>query len=142
MVNEDECFALLQREYGFEYVTAGTMSLADQVALFSSAECIVGPHGAGLTHVLWAPSGAKVIDLFSSAHLNPFFMEIASFVGCDYAYIVGRPTNGRGHRGQQQVIARRHANVLTDLGELSRALDALGIQPTTTRRRTAGNLTT
>ncbi len=133
MINEDQCFALLQQRYGFEYVTMDGMSVAEQVALFASAEAVVAPHGAALTHLLWVPSGTKVLDLFSSEWQHPMFMEIAALVGCDYAYIFGRPSGrfSRGSGQKREDNLRRRADVLVDADEVDRAVAALGVRPVT-----------
>jgi hypothetical protein len=63
ILNEDELIAGL-RSHGFEPVALETMSLADQYRCFATAEAVVAPHGAGLTNLLHAPSGCKVVELF------------------------------------------------------------------------------
>lgn len=60
--NEDALLAALE-PLGFEPVRPETLSVRDQVSLFSQACCIVGASGAALTNVLFAPPGAEVIVL-------------------------------------------------------------------------------
>ena len=33
------------------------MSVAAQIQLFSKAKLVLGPHGAGLTNIVWTPNG-------------------------------------------------------------------------------------
>jgi capsular polysaccharide biosynthesis protein len=58
IANEGDLLRVLA-EHDFEVVTPGTLSLRDQVALFMGAEAIVGPHGAGLANLLFAPRHAR-----------------------------------------------------------------------------------
>ena len=73
LFNEDEVFAALE-PLGFERVLAGHMSVVEQIAAFSGARCIVAPHGAALTNMIFAPPGAAIVELTSSAieHMNLF----------------------------------------------------------------------
>ena len=55
--NEAELLAALE-PLGFEAIDPGALSPAEQVRAFAEAECIVGPHGAGLTNLAFASAGA------------------------------------------------------------------------------------
>jgi len=63
ILNEDELVAAL-RSCGFEPIVLEKLSLAEQYHCFATAEAVVAPHGAGLTNLLHAPSGCKVVELF------------------------------------------------------------------------------
>lgn len=80
-LNEDEVFDALA-PLGFECVTPGQMSVAEQVTAFSSARIIVAAHGAALTNMMFAPPGATVVELTSSAteHMN-LFRKLARSTG-------------------------------------------------------------
>jgi capsular polysaccharide biosynthesis protein len=75
--------------YGFEVVTLGEMSFADQVQLFREAQIIVGPHGAGFTNAVFAQPGATLIELFSPCYINGCFWALANACGHRYGFIVG-----------------------------------------------------
>jgi tetratricopeptide (TPR) repeat protein len=60
--NEAEVLAALG-PLGFECVHPETLSLREQVRLFSEASHIVGPTGAAFTNMLFAPPGAQVVVL-------------------------------------------------------------------------------
>ena len=89
LLNEDEVEAALTK-LGFEIVTLTGMPVRDQIALFSGARCIVGPHGAGLTNVMFAPPGAIVVEITNTKirhmgdfrsiafHMNQRHIEIVS----------------------------------------------------------------
>lgn len=66
ILNEDDLVAGL-RSRGFEPIVLETLSLADQYRCFATAEAVVAPHGAGLTNLLHAPSGCRVVELFPAA---------------------------------------------------------------------------
>ncbi len=57
--------AVLQKlePLGFERIEAEALSFADQVALFASADIVVGPHGAGLTNIVFCAPGSIVVEL-------------------------------------------------------------------------------
>jgi capsular polysaccharide biosynthesis protein len=61
-----------------------------QVDLFSQAESIVGPHGAGLTNCVFAPATTKIFELFAPACVRPMYYQLSTVVGQSYWYLVGR----------------------------------------------------
>lgn len=63
VANEAAIMRILKPE-GFELYELESLSFADQFRLFSTAEVIVGPHGAGMTNIMAAPPGCKVIEFF------------------------------------------------------------------------------
>jgi len=63
--------------YGFETVYLEGMSTRDQILLFQSAEFIIGPHGAGLSNLLFCEAGTKVIELSPESDIRPFFWMIS-----------------------------------------------------------------
>jgi capsular polysaccharide biosynthesis protein len=75
--------------YGFEVVTLRGMSFADQVRLFSEAEIIVGPHGAGFKNAVFAEPGTTLIELFSPSYINGCYWALASACGHRYGFTVG-----------------------------------------------------
>ena len=88
--------------WGFEVIDPGALSPAEQVRAFAEAECIVGPHGAGLTNVAFAAPGAAVVELFARDYVNECFWALASTVeGLRYRYLVGdgSPVRSRRNRG-------------------------------------------
>ena len=43
------------------------MSVRDQIDHFAAADAIVGLHGAGLTNLVFAKPGARVLEIFAPA---------------------------------------------------------------------------
>ncbi|QUJ76191.1 glycosyltransferase family 61 protein [Sulfitobacter albidus] len=49
--------------FGFETIAFEDYSPLDQIALMAGAEIVIAPHGAGLTHMMFARSDCHVIEL-------------------------------------------------------------------------------
>jgi capsular polysaccharide biosynthesis protein len=63
------------------------MSFKEQMVLFRDAELIIGPHGAGLTNMVWS-TDTKVIEIFGSI-FKPLYGVLADQIGHEYTYISG-----------------------------------------------------
>lgn len=81
VLNEDELMRLLY-ERGFVRVKLENMSVADQIRLFSNAETVVSPHGAGLANLAWATE-TSVVELFG-VKIVPIFFHISQIMELDY----------------------------------------------------------
>ena len=81
LLNEDELVYELARR-GFETIIPGDISFTQQISLFSEASVVVGPHGAGLTNIVFAPSNCLVFELTDKliSHM-PDFRWIANAIG-------------------------------------------------------------
>jgi hypothetical protein len=80
---------------GFEIVAPGLLSLREQAGLFASSAAIVGPHGAGLTNILFAPPGTRVMEMFPSTKVkNTYFLQAKS-LGQIYRGFIGGPGDAR-----------------------------------------------
>lgn len=118
VVNEAEVSALLVAR-GFTAIDPGTMSVADQMRAFATAEVIVAPHGAALANLVFASPGATVIELFPAGCLLPDFWRLACGVpGLRYRYL--STAGPRPRRGRQTTIVR---DIRVDLAGLTRLLD-------------------
>lgn len=60
--NEHEVTAMLS-EYGFATVYPAEMTLAEQVSYASTARCMIGLHGAGLTNMMFMAPGGSVLEI-------------------------------------------------------------------------------
>lgn len=90
--NQDEIEAYLTRE-GFQTIYAEDLSVHDQLALFQSAEEIVGIHGAALAPLLFCPPQARprrLVELMPVGHMVPFFRGMADVVGTEWVGVRGR----------------------------------------------------
>jgi hypothetical protein len=81
VVNERELVRMLT-SFGFEKFLLSQMSVEDQLKLFSEAEIVVGPHGAGLTNLLWGKN-ISVIELLGY-YIRPHYARLCNSVGHKY----------------------------------------------------------
>ncbi len=72
--NEDEFLGLLEK-HEFQKVYLEQMSIREQVELFSSASHVIGPHGAGLTNVIFAPFDVKILEIRPLLNSGQFCFE-------------------------------------------------------------------
>jgi capsular polysaccharide biosynthesis protein len=83
MRNEDALIAELVKR-GFEIVVPGSLSFADQVRLFRGASLVVGPHGAGMTNIVFCEAGTVVYELVPDHYHNACFCNLASICRLRY----------------------------------------------------------
>jgi capsular polysaccharide biosynthesis protein len=73
---------------GFLIVDANPLSVAEKILLFRDAATIVSAHSAGLTHTLFAPAGAVVVEALDPFHLmGGLYYQMAAALGQDYWYL-------------------------------------------------------
>lgn len=88
MVNEDEVLELLNK-LGFITVYFEKMSMLEKVALMSRAEVVIGVCGAGLTNLVFANPGTKVIEIFAPNYIHFTYYILSHHLGLEYYYLVG-----------------------------------------------------
>ena len=89
LLNEEELDPILERN-GFVKVTLETLAIAEQIAMFRAADAIVGPHGVGLTNIMFCRPGTRILEMFPRAGLHSSaFMRIASLCHLGYGYVCG-----------------------------------------------------
>lgn len=84
ILNEDQLVPVLE-SLGFECHVLTGMTVAEQARLFNSASHVVSPHGAGLTNIIFAPSSARLLEIFPPTYGTPAFWLLAASRGIDYA---------------------------------------------------------
>lgn len=87
--NENAVVDLLT-EYDFQPFTLSELSFQEQVKLFYDTDCIVSPHGSGLTNMLWTEN-SKIIELFGDLVPQMYF-TMANQLGHEYAAVFGEQT--------------------------------------------------
>jgi len=75
LTNEEAVIDAL-RPLGFVVVDPGRWSFAEQIRLFAGAERIVGNCGAGLTNLVFASRGVRVVALNSPFMQDDFFWDL------------------------------------------------------------------
>jgi Glycosyltransferase 61 len=88
--NEDAVEAAMQRQ-GLTVSYMQDLSLDDQIALFSSVELVVAPHGAGLANLAWAERIRRLIEIFPTGYFNDCFARLSQTVGAEYRYVMAKP---------------------------------------------------
>jgi len=96
LLNEAEVWPLFAAK-GFQSVSAAQLSFREQVALFSEAEAITGPHGAGLSHILFAP-GVGTLEIFpADKAFDIDYLYLTKSMGGTYDAVIGSAGNRLGH---------------------------------------------
>lgn len=88
MGNEEEVRNVLE-PLGVSTVFPEHLPFSEQVRLFSQADVVVAPHGAGLSNAVFCRPGTSVVEVFSPEYVNPCFWSISQAVGLDYHYLIG-----------------------------------------------------
>jgi len=94
IVNQQELLQALT-PLGFKPVWLERLPLTQQIELFHRAECVVGPHGAGLTNLLFCRPGAVVIEIGTPYRVLPCFAEIAHHRRLHHHLELATPVNLR-----------------------------------------------
>lgn len=87
IVNESQIDEVLAR-HGFRKVFLERLPILEQFSLFSTASQIIAPHGAGLANLVFAPEGARVLELFPSGSLNACYWTLSNYQGFAYSCLV------------------------------------------------------
>ena len=123
ILNEEEIWPLFSRR-GFRRVTLEKMSLVDQIALFSQAEAVVAPHGAGLTNLVWSAPHTQVLEIFSPLYVNLCYWAIATPIHADYYYLLGAGEDLVANVNDARFFLE---NISVDPVALEETLDAMGL---------------
>ncbi|MES1261924.1 MAG: glycosyltransferase family 61 protein [Acidobacteriota bacterium] len=92
VTNETEVIECLKR-HGFELLVLSTMPLRDQVQAFADAEIVTGPHGAGLTNIIFGDERQTLLELHPADQVNYCFWLTAGAMGQRYAFLSGKAVN-------------------------------------------------
>ena len=90
--NDDEVESLLKRR-GFETHFLENYSFAEQARLVNNADVVVGVHGAGLANLVFAHSGARVVEIVDGDRYNRrLYPELSQVVGLRHWQVIGSRT--------------------------------------------------
>lgn len=87
--NEVEVVQYLEN-LGFRSITLAGRSVTEQSKIFSTADCIVAPHGSSLTNIIFCQPGTKIIDIFPPEYINPCYWILSHQLGLKYYYLVAK----------------------------------------------------
>jgi capsular polysaccharide biosynthesis protein len=87
ILNED---ALLEEfsSMGLTRVVPGELSIPEQIGIFTGANTVIGPHGAGLANIIFSDE-SQLIECFQSDLIRPHFFHLANELNHKYDCILG-----------------------------------------------------
>ena len=88
IVNEEEVVNLLKK-IGFQIITFESTSIREQALYLANAQIVVGPHGAGLTNILFCNPGTKIIEFFAPEYIVVCYWVISNICGLQYYHSIG-----------------------------------------------------
>ena len=116
LANEDEVKALLQKGnmMNVNVVDLSTLSFVDQLKLVRSSNILIGVHGAGLMHIMFAAEEAVLIEIHPSYRQDRHFRHAARMTGKLYMPIRAK---------RRESCVGSSDNVWAPIEELQAALD-------------------
>ena len=88
LLNEQEVEDLFSK-FGFKIIVAEDYSFLEQYQLFKHAKVVAGPHGAGLTNILFG-NASILIELFNESYMPDCYEEIAQEMSIEYYCLKGQ----------------------------------------------------
>ncbi len=89
IVNAEEVYSVLE-SYGIQCIDCGSLSFSDQVRLASSANLLLGIHGASLANAVFSAPGTTLLELTPRNYSPPYFSGLAKVCQLNYARVMGR----------------------------------------------------
>ena len=87
VANEREVIDYLSKK-GFHAIELESLSIKMQIALFRTAEIVVGPHGAGLSNIVYANPKTDLIEFLpDDEHPRSFFWTLANKLDVRYGFL-------------------------------------------------------
>jgi hypothetical protein len=88
ILNHEAVFKTLQNIFPhLEWITFDSLSVSETADLFSQAAIIVGPHGAGLTNMLFSDSGIRIIEFMPLVNPNLCYWHMSELLRNEYSMI-------------------------------------------------------
>ncbi len=110
VINEEQVTNLLV-PYGFKTLVLDQLSLDEQIQIFYSAKIIIAPHGGGLTNLVFANPGTRILEIFSPKYVNPLYWILSNYVKLDYYYLLGDDEKLDDHIDPGAVVADISINI-------------------------------
>ena len=118
LLNEEKIINRL-KPHGFEVIVPSSLSVADQIEVFSQAEIVVGAHGSGFANMVFASPQAKLVEIHSPHGVASSFDRLTWIMGQQYAQIIGFTQGGLEEPMQDYVVVPRDVESLV-LEELTK----------------------
>jgi hypothetical protein len=131
VTNDEEIRDILESR-NFSTVLAERIGISQFAALVRCADRILAPHGAGVTNVVFARPGVRVLELFG-AHIASEGWLMTNAVNGQHFLLAGKDNAGRypwepGAYHELSLAERNAADYFIDTDQLSRALDRMETQ--------------
>lgn len=97
-------------EFGIEVYTPETLSIGDQIDLYENADLLIGPHGAGLTNMIFS-SESRIIELLNEQY--PMYQHLSQLCGHEYHFL--NCERGSGHFTPIEVDTTDLRNLLASI---------------------------
>lgn len=92
VINEEEVVKYLAAR-GFEVLELSSLPLREQIRAFSQARTVIGPHGSGLTNLMFGPDNLCTVELHPDDEVNHVFWVMANAMQQRYAFVSGKRVN-------------------------------------------------
>ncbi len=86
---EEQVDKLISR-YSLTPVFLEEMNLPEQINILQTADYLVAPHGAGLTHLLWMKEGTRIIEFMPQDSIHPLYWYLSGISNMKYSMIPSR----------------------------------------------------
>lgn len=115
VLNESEVYSDLIK-LGFKIIFTEQLTFSAQVVLFNQASIIVGPHGAGLTNMMFLKKNAKVVEIRAeNDRKNNCYFALASTLDLQYYYILAERIESNDHIGDFKLKPNAFIDQLTEI---------------------------
>jgi capsular polysaccharide biosynthesis protein len=112
VANEDTLIGIAQQK-GFRIVEMSGLTIENQIALVKGARFIAGPHGMGMTNLVFSPGPLSILELFHPAMGTDAYAIMARAMGFSHAFLVGTAIDD--NRGSYGIDENRFADALDDM---------------------------
>jgi len=85
---EDKLLEAL-KSWNLTVIEPDRLPMREQIKLFSEAGLVMGPQGAGIQNVLWAPRGCPILELISPRFFSGVYWTLAESLGNRYGLVAG-----------------------------------------------------
>jgi capsular polysaccharide biosynthesis protein len=96
IAHEEQLVPILRR-HGFETLRFEDFSFEEQIRLAAGAEMLCGPHGAGLSNMLFLAEGGRILEMRQLAGSPNCFFTLAGALGHRYHVLGCRPAAETHH---------------------------------------------
>ena len=115
IINHDEMVFYLRTKYPtIEWIEFDSLTILETIKLFNRAKIIIGPHGAGLTNMLFAKKGCKIIEIMPYSDPNECYHHLTNMLEHNYNCIVledSGKTNGKQMKIKMEYLDKFLSNL-------------------------------